>query len=66
MTRARIDSSPAVAGGRVYRRSNDGRFYALDLSAEVVWQYDDGAALSSHRPGQSWSARLMADYCCFT
>ena len=32
MTRARIDSSPAVAGGRVFVGSNDGRLYALDIT----------------------------------
>ena len=29
-TRARVDSSPAVAGGRVYVGSSDGRLYVLD------------------------------------
>jgi outer membrane protein assembly factor BamB len=48
MTRARIDSSPAIAGGRVYVGSNDGRLYALDLaSGTVAWQHDEGAALSA-------------------
>ena len=31
MTRARVESSPAVAGSRVYVGSGDGRFYVLDL-----------------------------------
>ena len=48
MTRARIDSSPAIAGGRVYVGSNDGRLYALDLaSGKVMWEHDEGAALSA-------------------
>jgi outer membrane protein assembly factor BamB len=48
MTRARIDSSPAVAGGRAYVGSNDGRLYALDLaSGKVVWEHDEKAALSA-------------------
>ena len=48
MTRARIDSSPAIAGGRVYVGSNDGRFYALDLaSGKVVWGTRRGAALTA-------------------
>ncbi len=48
MTRARIDSSPAVAGGRVYVGSNDGRLYALDLaSGKVVWEHDEGGG--AHR-----------------
>ena len=48
MSRARIDSSPALAGGRVYVGSNDGRRYALELaSGKVLWQHDEGAALSA-------------------
>ena len=31
-TNARVESSPAMAGGRVYIGSNDGRFYVLDLA----------------------------------
>ena len=31
-TRARVDSSPAIAGGRVYIGSNDGQFYVLDAA----------------------------------
>ena len=30
-TRARVDSSPVIAGGRVYVGSSDGRLYVLDL-----------------------------------
>jgi outer membrane protein assembly factor BamB len=48
MTRARIDSSPAIAGTRAFVGSSDGRLYALDLtSGKVVWQHEDGAALTS-------------------
>src|SRR5262249_27469483 len=32
LTKARVDSSPAVAEGRVYIGSNDGRLYVLDLA----------------------------------
>src|ERR1044071_4926851 len=32
MTRARVESSPAIAGGRVFVGSNDGRFYVLSVS----------------------------------
>jgi outer membrane protein assembly factor BamB len=32
MTRARVESSPAIAGERVFVGSNDGRFYVLSLS----------------------------------
>ena len=37
-TRARVDSSPAVAGGRVYVGSSDGKLYVLDAAtgAEAV------------------------------
>ena len=48
MTRARIDASPAVAGGRVFVGSNDGRLYVLEIaSGKVVWEYEDGGALMS-------------------
>ena len=32
-TRARVDSSPAIAGGRVFVGSNDGGVYGLDLAS---------------------------------
>ena len=32
VTRARVDSSPAVAGGRVYVGSSDGKLYVLDAA----------------------------------
>jgi outer membrane protein assembly factor BamB len=48
MTRARIDSSPAIADTRAFIGSSDGKLYALDLaSGKVVWQHEDGAALTS-------------------
>jgi outer membrane protein assembly factor BamB len=47
-TRARVDSSPAIAGGRVYVGSNDGRFYVLDLaSGKKLWEYVAGAPLTA-------------------
>jgi outer membrane protein assembly factor BamB len=47
-TRARVDSSPAAADGRVYIGSNDGRLYVLDLeSGEKLWEFDAGAPLST-------------------
>ena len=47
-TRARVESSPAVAGGRVFVGSNDGRFYVLDLnSGAKLWEFTAGAALSA-------------------
>jgi outer membrane protein assembly factor BamB len=47
-TRARVESSPAVAGGRVYVGSNDGRFYVLSLSdGAKLWEFNAGAPLSA-------------------
>ena len=47
-TRARVESSPAIAGGRVFVGSNDGRFYVLNLaSGEKLWEFDTGAPLSA-------------------
>ena len=47
-TRARVESSPAIAGGRVYVGSNDGRFYVLNLSdGSKLWEFNAGAPLSA-------------------
>ena len=47
-TRARVESSPAIADGRVFVGSNDGRFYVLSLSSGAkLWEFDAGAALSA-------------------
>ncbi len=47
-TRARVESSPAIAGGRVYVGSNDGRFYVLGLSnGAKLWEFNAGAPLSA-------------------
>jgi outer membrane protein assembly factor BamB len=47
-TRARVESSPAIAGGRVFVGSNDGRFYVLNLaSGAKLWEFDAGAPLSA-------------------
>jgi eukaryotic-like serine/threonine-protein kinase len=47
-TRARVESSPAIASGRVYVGSNDGRFYVLQLdSGAKLWEFDTGAPLSA-------------------
>lgn len=47
-TRARVESSPAIAGGRVYVGSNDGRFYVLGLNdGTKLWEFDAGAPLSA-------------------
>ena len=48
MTRARVDSSPAAAEGRVYIGSGDGRLYVLDVdTGDKLWEFDTGAPLSA-------------------
>lgn len=47
-TGARVESSPAIAGTRVFVGSNDGRFYVLNLaSGAKLWEFNAGAALSA-------------------
>ena len=47
-TRARVDSSPAIVGGRVYIGSSDGRLYVLDAqSGKKLWEFDAGSALTA-------------------
>ncbi|HSE24019.1 MAG TPA: PQQ-binding-like beta-propeller repeat protein [Pyrinomonadaceae bacterium] len=47
-TRARVESSPAIAGGKVFVGSNDGRFYVLSLSnGNKLWEFTAGAPLSA-------------------
>ena len=47
-TRARVESSPAIAGNRVFVGSNDGRFYVLGLNdGAVLWEFNAGAPLSA-------------------
>lgn len=47
-TRARVESSPAIAGGRVFVGSNDGRFYVLNLATGAkLWEFTAGAPLSA-------------------
>jgi outer membrane protein assembly factor BamB len=47
-TRARVESSPAIAGDRVFVGSNDGRFYVLNLNTGAkVWEFNAGSPLSA-------------------
>ncbi len=47
-TRARVESSPAIADGRVFVGSNDGRFYVLSVSnGAKLWEFNAGAPLSA-------------------
>ena len=47
-TGARVESSPAIAGGRVFVGSNDGRFYVLNLSTGAkLWEFNAGSPLSA-------------------
>ena len=47
-TNARVESSPAIAGGRVFVGSNDGRLYVLNLSTGAkLWEFNAGAPLSA-------------------
>jgi len=47
-TRARVESSPAIAGGRVFVGSNDGMFYVLNLSdGSKLWEFNAGGPLSA-------------------
>ena len=46
-TRARVDSSPAIAD-RVFVGSNDGRVYGLDVaSGKKVWEYEAASPVTS-------------------
>ena len=47
-TRARVDSSPLIVGGRVFVGSSDGNLYELDLATgKKVWEFTAGAPLSA-------------------
>ncbi len=45
-TGARVESSPATAGNRVYVGSGDGKFYVLDSrDRRQIWEFDAGASI---------------------
>jgi outer membrane protein assembly factor BamB len=47
-TRARVDSSPVVAAGRVYVGGNDGKLYVLDAATgKSVFEFEAGGPLSA-------------------
>jgi outer membrane protein assembly factor BamB len=47
-TNARVESSPAISGGRVFVGSNDGRLYVLNLtSGAKLWEFNAGSPLSA-------------------
>jgi outer membrane protein assembly factor BamB len=47
-TNARVESSPAIADGRVFVGSNDGRFYVLNLNTGgKLWEFNAGGPLSA-------------------
>ncbi len=48
MTGARVESSVALADGRAFVGSNDGKFYVLDYKTGAkVWEFNAGAPLSA-------------------
>lgn len=48
VTGARVESSPAIVGERVFVGSNDGKFYVLNLnSGAKIWEFNAGAPLSA-------------------
>lgn len=47
-TRARVESSPALASNRVFVGSNDGRLYVLDFdTGSKLWEFNAGGPLSA-------------------
>jgi outer membrane protein assembly factor BamB len=43
-----VESSPAIAGDRVYVGSNDGRLYVLSVGkGEKLWEFTAGEAVSA-------------------
>jgi outer membrane protein assembly factor BamB len=43
-----VDSSPAVAAGRVYIGSNDGKLYVIDVaSGKAISEFEAGGPLSA-------------------
>jgi outer membrane protein assembly factor BamB len=48
MTNARVESSPAIAGNRIFVGSTDGRLYVIDLlKGGKLWDFDAGSAITA-------------------
>ena len=47
-TRAKIDSSPVIAGRNAYFGSTSGTLYAVNLdTGQSAWEFDTGAGIAS-------------------
>ena len=58
-TRSRVESSPLIAGKRVFIGSNDGNLYELDLdTGKKLWDFVAGAPLSAS-PAAAQSALVI-------
>jgi len=48
MTRAKIDASPVIVGGKVLSASSRGTVHLFDLhTGDLLWQYDSGASIAA-------------------
>ena len=68
MTNARVESSPAIVGSRVFIGSTDGRFGELDVAKGRSCQSSTQALPSPHRRPSRTAASLSAHTtagCCF-
>jgi len=47
-TRARVESSPLIAGSVAYVGSNDGRLYAINVTTgRKLWEWEAGGPISA-------------------
>ena len=57
-----VETSPLVAGDKVYAAASDGILYEIDLKSGLqTWSYDIGAPLFS-TPAISGNMLVLADY----